>query len=83
MNDADFVRQLRRSSSVAAREKALYWRRYKQEHGPAAGIRIADELRRQVLATHPNWPSSEERAEDCTSHERILDVFAKTARRTS
>jgi hypothetical protein len=82
MSDADFVRQMRRMSSIAAREKALYWRRYKLEHGPAAGIRIADELRRQVLAERPGWPGPDERAEDRVAHEQILDVLARTARRT-
>ena len=82
MDDADLVRQLRRLSSIANREKALYWRRYKLAHGPAAGIRIAEELRRQALAQRPGWPGPEERAEDRVAHERVLDVFARTARRT-
>jgi hypothetical protein len=82
MDDADFVRQARRRARVADRAKALYWRRYKLEHGPAAGIRIADDLRRQTLAQHPDWPGPEERAEDHLAHERILDVLARTARRT-
>jgi hypothetical protein len=82
MDDADWVRQLQRLTRVADREKALYWRRYKLEHGSAAGIRIADELRRQVLAQHPDWPGREERVLDHAAHQRSLDVFARTARRT-
>ena len=81
MDDADWLRELGRLTKVAEREKALYWRRYKLEHGSAAGIRIADELRRQVLAQHPDWPGPAQRAEDHVAHERSLDVFAKIARR--
>jgi hypothetical protein len=63
---------------AAERDKALYWRAHKLEHGPAAGIRIADELRRQVLAQRPEWPSARERAEDHEAHLRVLDVLERT-----
>jgi hypothetical protein len=62
---------------AAARAKERYWREYKRAHGPAAGILIADELRRQVLAMRPDWPSEEERAEDLAMHLRLIDVIRR------
>jgi hypothetical protein len=65
----------------AERDKALYWREYKRRHGPAAGIRIADELRRQAIAARPGWPSPRDRAEDYAAHLRLLDALAKASAR--
>lgn len=64
-----------------AASKALYWRAYKREHGEAAGIRIADELRRQVLAQRPGWPTERDRADDRAAHERVLDALEAAATR--
>jgi hypothetical protein len=61
----------------AARDKDRYWRDYKRQHGPAAGIRIADALRRQVLAARPDWPSEQERAEDLATHLRVIEVLRR------
>jgi hypothetical protein len=76
-----FAGALRRDAARAERDKALYWRKYKLEHGPAAGIRIADELRRQVIAQRPGWPDARERALDHAAHERVLDVLRRPSRR--
>lgn len=61
----------------AARDKAAYWRDWKRRSGPAAGIRIADELRRQVLAARPDWPSEAERLEDLETHLRLIDIIRR------
>jgi hypothetical protein len=63
--------------AAAERNKELYWRDWKRKHGPAAGIRIADELRKQVLAQKPGWPSDEERREDLATHLRVLEALAR------
>ena len=68
---------VRRDWSSAARSKALYWRDWKREHGPAAGIRIADELRRQVLFARPGWPSPRERRADLDAHLRVIDALRR------
>lgn len=60
---------------AAARDKELYWRDWKEKHGPAAGIRIADELRRQVIAQRPSFPSPGERREDLEAHLREIEAF--------
>jgi len=67
----------RRDWSAAARAKELYWADWKREHGPAAGIRVADELRRQVLAARPDWPSESERQEDLATHLRMIEVIRR------
>jgi hypothetical protein len=55
----------------------LYWRDWKKEHGPAAGIRMADELRRQVLMMRPGWPSDRERLEDLAAHLKVIDALRR------
>ncbi len=70
-----------RDWAAAARDKDRYFRDYKREHGPAAGIRMADELRRHVLALRPDWPSEEERADDMATHLRVIDVLRRVPTR--
>ncbi len=80
--NADYFRDgIRQDAARAEVDKALYWRRYKLEHGPAAGIRVADELRRQVVRARPGWPDAAERARDHAAHERLLDALANCAPR--
>ncbi|MDI3285503.1 cysteine peptidase family C39 domain-containing protein [Polyangium sp. 15x6] len=76
MHDAEELRRFARQDwAAAARGKELYWRDWKRKHGAAAGIRMADELRKQVLAQKPGWPSDEERREDWEAHWREIDAF--------
>jgi hypothetical protein len=70
----DFVQ---RDWTSPARAKARYWRDWKRRHGPAAGIRMADELRRQVLLVRPDWPSPSERREDLATHLRVIDALRR------
>jgi hypothetical protein len=79
MSIADFVSAAERDAAVLTRSKALYWRDYKRRHGEAAGIRLADELRSQVRAMRPDWPSPRERAEDHAAHLRVLDALEHVA----
>lgn len=71
-----------RDWAASARSKELYWRDWKRQHGPAAGIRVADELRRQVLAARPDWPSESERQEDLATHLRMIEVIRRARPRT-
>jgi hypothetical protein len=76
MRDPAALREfLDRDWASAEADKERYWRDYKRAHGPAAGIRIADELRRQVLAARPDWPSEREREEDLATHLRVIEVL--------
>ena len=78
VRDPDALREFaRRDWGLASRAKERYWRDWKRQHGPAAGIRIADELRRQVLAMRPDWPSEREREEDLATHLRLIEVIRR------
>ncbi len=82
VRDLESLREfLDRDWASAARAKDRYFRDYKREHGPAAGIRMADELRRQVLAVRPDWPSEQERAEDLATHLRVIEVLRRVPAR--
>ncbi|WP_437620337.1 hypothetical protein [Sorangium sp. So ce1151] len=82
MRNADELRRFARQGWEAAqRDKELYWRDWKRQHGPAAGIRIADELRKQVLTQKPSWPREEERREDLATHLRVLEALDRVAAR--
>jgi hypothetical protein len=81
MSPEDFVHALRRDAATLARSKAFYWRDYKRRHGAAAGIRIADELRRQVATLRADWPSRRDRAEDHAAHLRVLNALERVAAR--
>lgn len=78
VRDPEELRRFARQDWAAAqRDKELYWRDWKRQHGPAAGIRIADELRKQVLAQKPGWPSDEEREEDLRTHLRVIEALQR------
>jgi hypothetical protein len=70
-----------RDWSAALRDKARCWRDFKLEHGPAGGVRVADELLRQVRLARPDWPSERERREDMEMHLRLIEVFRRVASR--
>ena len=64
--------------------KDAYWAARVQRLGPVEAMRIADELRRQVLLQHPGWPDAASRRDDLRHHARMTDLFASVdaARRT-
>ena len=61
-----------------------YWAARIARLGPAEGLRIAGELRAQVMAIHPDWPSAADRDADLADHARLADLFrrADAARRS-
>jgi hypothetical protein len=61
----------------ARHSKDVYWRERIAQRGPAEAFRIADELRRQVLAQHPDWPDTEQRHSDVASHVRVAELFRR------
>jgi hypothetical protein len=72
---------VRRDWAAASRAKALYWVEWKRRHGPAGGIRMADELRRQVVAQRPDWPTPAERFEDLANHLKVIDALRRVPNR--
>ena len=54
-----------------------WWAERVRRLGPAEAFRIADELRRQALAQHPDWPDAASRADDLRHHVRLAELFAR------
>lgn len=59
--------------------KDAYWAARIRRLGPVEGIRIADELRRQALTQHPDWPDAASRREDLRRHVRMTELLARVA----
>ena len=57
--------------------KDAYWRDRIARLGAAEGLRIADELRRQVLALNPDWPDAARRQEDLASHIHVAEQLRR------
>lgn len=63
---------------AAAREsKDAFWAKRIDELGPTEGLRIADELRRQVIRQRPGWPTDEDRREDLLAHARLSELLRR------
>ena len=71
MDTADLVDFARRDWEALSDAKADYWSDLKRDFGEGECVRIGDELRRYVLAQHPDWPGDEERALDLATHVRV------------
>ena len=59
--------------------KDAYWRARIDHLGAAEGLRVADELRRQVLQRDPGWPGAESRAADLSCHIRMVERFRRAS----
>lgn len=82
MRDLDHLRDfMNRDWAASARAKEEAWLSFKQEHGPAGGVRVADELRRQARLARPDWPSERERQEDMEMHLRLIEIFRRVPSR--
>ncbi len=84
MRDPEDLRRFARMDYAAiARLKAEYWRDFHKKNGMIAAFRIADELRKQVLAQRPDWPSEKERSEDWASHWKHIELLERASARRS
>lgn len=59
--------------------KDVFWARRISRLGPVEGLRIADELRRQVLLQNPGWPDAVQRREDLQSHVRLSELLQRAS----
>ena len=63
---------------AAARDaKDDYWAERIARLGPIEGLRIADELRRQILSRNPDWPTAEDREADLRAHARLAELLRR------
>lgn len=64
----------------AVREnKDAYWAARIDRLGPIEGLRIADELRRQMLLQDPEWPDAQLREEDRLAHARLTGLLQRAS----
>ena len=66
-----------RDWQLARDAKDAYWAERVQRLGPLEALRIADELRRQALLQHPDWPDAASRRDDLRHHVRMTELFAR------
>ncbi len=69
----DLIEFAHRSHADLAEIDAAYWRRRKRSLGDGEGVRVADELRKHVLAVQPDWPTAADRAADFKAHVRLSE----------
>ena len=56
------------------------WIEQRRSGGVAGALRLADELRREVMALRPDWPSEDDRAEDLATHSRVAEILRGAGR---
>ncbi|MCI0670463.1 MAG: hypothetical protein L0Y64_08385 [Myxococcaceae bacterium] len=56
---------------------AEHWRTQAERHGEEFLLAAADQLRLQMKAQWPDWPTEEERAEDLAHHIRLTAALAR------
>jgi hypothetical protein len=69
----DIRRYVSRDWKAARDAKDAYWADRIGRLGPIEGLRIADELRRQVIRLHPGWPDVEDRRRDLADHIKLAE----------
>ena len=57
--------------------KDAYWAERVGRLGPLEAMRMADELRRQALLQHPDWPDAAGRRDDLRHHARMTALFER------
>jgi hypothetical protein len=75
---ADLRSYVQRDWALLAELKQAQWLAQRRL-GPALAMRIADDLRRQVRAARPDWPSDEERAADLEAHIRVGEILRRAS----
>lgn len=75
---------VRRDWAAVRKSKDAYWAARIERLGPLEGLRIADDLRRQMLLQNPAWPDARLREDDVLEHARLARLFrrASPTRRT-
>jgi hypothetical protein len=68
-----------RDWAAARANKDAYWAERIARLGPREGLRIAGELRRQVIQRCPAWPDDGQRQEDRRSHTRLAELMRRAS----
>jgi hypothetical protein len=68
-----------RDWAAVRRAKDDYWAERTARLGPEEALRIADELRRQVIEHNPGWPTEEDRQQDLLAHIRLSELLRRAS----
>ncbi|MCP4549225.1 MAG: hypothetical protein GY835_22455 [bacterium] len=77
MKPSDLRAYTERDWSLVRELKQRYWAERKRTLTPDATLRIADDLRRHVLALRPDWPDEREREADLKVHARVSECLRR------
>ncbi|HUL76168.1 MAG TPA: hypothetical protein VL691_02815 [Vicinamibacteria bacterium] len=75
MTSQDIRAYMARDWAAVRDAKDAYWAERVGRLGPAEGLRIAEELRRQAQLLNPAWPSEDDRREDFLAHVRLRSLL--------
>ena len=75
----DLRKYVSRDWSLVSRMKRDFWVERQRRIAPVEALRIADELRRQVRITRPDWPTPADRAADLAAHIRLEELLIRAA----
>ena len=70
---------VRRDWRLLAEVKHEFWTNRRRRMHPVEALRIADDLRAQARAVHPDWPTPADRAADLASHVRLTEILRRAA----
>ena len=74
------IREFVERDWAAVREsKDAYWAARIERLGAIEALRIADELRRQILVLNPEWPGTQLREDDLRAHARLAHLFQRAS----
>ena len=77
MRAEDLVAFVRRDWGGLDALDSAWWAERRRALGPGEAFRIADELRRFVRATRPEWPDDADRASDLASHVALGEALRR------
>jgi hypothetical protein len=80
MRPDDVARLAHRDWDAVDASKTEQWLHERQRRGIPWCLRIAEELRRQVVRQRAEWPSAEERETDLATHVRVSEALRRVAR---
>jgi hypothetical protein len=69
-----------RDWALARDAKDRYWAERASRLGPGETLRIAEELRRQAMASVPGWPTPADRKSDLAAHIRLSELLRRADR---
>jgi len=68
-----------RDWQLARDNKDTYWAERIARLGAVEALRMADELRCQMLSRDPAWPDAAQRDDDLSSHVRLAERFRRAS----